>query len=320
MAAHHDLIGAMLIGSSARGEPGLESDVDVLLFNATAEPGEGRLIRNWQEWHDGYEVDFNEISATAGLDVERILRDAYWVSGMYEGSILLDPEGRLGGAQRQVRRAFLDPGRLQQRLQPVLHVVRRNIGELRAAVGSGNRPEFCRAMSFALWTVCDALLVRASRSPSRFHGSERLESIVPDEHGAMLRQEGTVEMPPHVAAGHLDWLSSHGVVGCETLAKLRSMAARGRHREALHIAFTFLGGHVKDASRSGDRHKAALAWETASAWLARMGWDAEVLAAKAREVDRFVEHVCRLCGDGNARNFKHSRHRVSGARKAQVRG
>lgn len=301
MAAEPDLIGAMLFGSSARGDVGPESDVDVLLFNA-AGAGDDWLIRHWHERHDGYEVEFNEISAAAGLDVERTLADAYWVSGVYDGSILLDPRGLLATAQRQVRAAYLDPEGIRRRLRPVLRAVAGNLRDLHAAVESGDPAEFCRAMGFALWNICDALLVHCGRSPSRFHGLERLRPIEPGGHDAILRLESAVEMPPDVAAGHLEFLADRGVLGGGTLAKLRSMAARGCHREAFHIAFvSCLSGLVKEARRDADASKAERARAATGAWLSRLRWGDHVLAAKARQVERFAEQVCRLCDGGQPR-------------------
>jgi len=99
------------------------------------------------------------------------------------------------------------------------------------------------------------------------------------------------------ATDHLDWLATHGIVVGGELATLRGLAARGRHREALHIAFTCLGLVIKDAARSGDDGRIASTRVTATAWLARLGWPANVLTAKSHELDRFVERLCQVCLD-----------------------
>ncbi|MCC6353569.1 MAG: nucleotidyltransferase domain-containing protein [Verrucomicrobiae bacterium] len=297
MAENPGIIGVMLIGSSARGEARPESDVDLLLFNATTMCDDW-LVRHYYESHDGYMIECNEIAASAGLDVEKALSDAYWVSGVHDGLVLLDPQGRLTSAQQRIRAAFMEPARLRRRLGPVIETVGRNVQGLHGAVEAKDRAVFCWRLSFALWTIGDALLVRRGRAPSRFHGLERLRASDPDEWRTMLQLQGLAEVSAAEALEQLAFFEERRVIVGGTLGAFRGMAGRGAHREALHVAWSELGLFIRERVRAGEEGGLAAAGATAEKWLSRLGWDDDVLAAKAPELAGFFAHVGWACDGG----------------------
>lgn len=297
MAENPGIIGVMLIGSSARGEARPESDVDLLLFNATT-PCEDWSIRHDHESHDGYAVECNEIAASAGLDTEKALSDAYWVSGVHDGLILLDPWGLLASAQERIREAFMEPSRLRRRLVPVLETVRRNVEGLHTAVEARDRAAFCWRLSFALWTIVDAMQVRRGRAPSRFHGLERLRATDPDEWRTILQLQRLEEVSAAEALEHLAFFEDRRVICGGTLAALRGMAARGVHQEAMHVAWSELGLFIRERVRAGEESGLTVTKATAQKWLARLNWSEDDMAAKVPRVDRFFGHVEWACDEG----------------------
>lgn len=108
--------------------------------------------------------------------------------------ILFDKNGEFTEVQKVVVEQFMEPKWLRLRLSSFMPSIQRNCQEFSLAVREHNAVEMCRASIFALWTICDALLVRHGVSFSLVRGLQKLGGILPLERDNIVSIEGSSSM------------------------------------------------------------------------------------------------------------------------------
>ena len=113
-----DIIGALVMGSVARGEETEHSDIDLVLI---VEGGEGKGYGRGgiDTWQDGVYIEAKLRPKESYDDLEKVLLNPFTATNMNDALILYDPSGFLTRIQEEVRAVFMEPKWLDVRVQRV---------------------------------------------------------------------------------------------------------------------------------------------------------------------------------------------------------
>jgi predicted nucleotidyltransferase len=299
VAIEPHISGAILMGSTARGDAVPASDVDIRLVIDE----QSGLLRTGgvSRWHEGLFFDVEHVAKGDVSDAAEILADPYLAGSIRDAVILYDRDGALAAVQRAVRAAFMAPEWLGARLAALWPPIARNARELATAARVGDAAEACRALVFALWTACDALLVWRGVSPSWVRGLQKLGQALPAERDTILGLEGTATLTPDqarrflpIARGARDQHSDLVMGAVER--EIDWMMGHALQREALHSLWAGFGLTLKHKLASQEGPERQEAQVQARAWLAQLGWEVETLRERAAQLERYVERLGDLLG------------------------
>ena len=108
-----DLLGVLLFGSVARGEPRDGSDIDLLIVVSDALPLTRRLYERWDEG-PGSRVDERYSPHFVHLPAAAAEAGSIWFEAAVDGLPLCDEGGRISRTLARLRRAMAE-GRLERR-------------------------------------------------------------------------------------------------------------------------------------------------------------------------------------------------------------
>ena len=222
----------------------------------------------------------------------------YLGGSVRDALILFDKTGALAAVQRTVAGRFMESRWLRERLSSLMVPIERNAIEFAVAVRERDEPEICRASGFAMWTICDALLVRFGLSPSWVRGLQKLGDALPLERDCILEFESASTLSPADVSGFLPLFqrgmgAESGVMLC-VRQELEWMVQHELHREALHSLWSGVGLAVRAGMASGKAGEERQAGALARAWLTRIGWNDAELARKVAQLGDCVRHVARV--------------------------
>jgi hypothetical protein len=291
--AHPSIRAAMVAGSVARGDATPASDVDLRLLTDGASTEELGVIGQ-SVWVNGVFVDVECWDATEFDDPETILVDPYHVGAVRDAVILFDHDGRFTRTQAIVADRYLEPAAMAGRLATLTSTIERNCRELAAAIDASDPIETCRAAAFALWTMCDALLVRRGASPNWARGLHKLGVLAPEDAAWIMDVEGSTKMRPARArrlvalheGGH-----TQGDVPRQVQVECEWMIENDLHREAAHALFAGIGLALRRDAGSDDRKTRAAAKRMAKHTLAALSWDDDCLEAKLRAIEERAAEI-----------------------------
>lgn len=111
-----NLMGALLVGSTARGEETAFSDIDLrLIVQPTVDAS---LDRNGIDlWRDGIYIDALPVAWEDYTDLEQILTHPIRANDMNLGMLLYDPTGLLAQRQREAQLLFMTAPYMARRVQ-----------------------------------------------------------------------------------------------------------------------------------------------------------------------------------------------------------
>jgi len=284
----------MVAGSVARGDATPASDVDVRFLTHGASDDELAAIGR-SVWVTGVFVDVECWDATEYGDADAILSDPYRAGAVRDTVVLFDHDGDFTETREVVASRYMEPEALARRVGALAPTVERNCRELAAAIDASDPIETCRAAAFALWTMCDACLVRRGASPNWARGLHKLGSVAPDDAAWIMEVEGSVDMNaaqarpllPLFAAAH----EGDGDVPRQVQAECEWMIENGLHREAAHALFAGIGLALRRDGASEDPETRSAARTLAEETLAALSWEDDCLDAKRRSIEERVAKI-----------------------------
>jgi hypothetical protein len=297
LASDPSVLAAVVGGSVARGDATPASDLDVRFIVDV--PDADRVGgTEWFEWRDCVFVDAAYERLAKYADTESALADPYFAGSIREALILHDQDGVLAEAQADVRERFGEPRWLAARLAQLTQPIERNARDLRPAAAERDHVTVARTAIFALWTVCDALLVLELRSPSWVRSLQKVGDVRPADRNRIVALEGTEALTPERArdliplfrrvAGPEPGLLMDFVVG-----SVEWMIDAGLHREAVHGLWATFALTVGGLWESDDPAARRLAESTCSEWLSLLGWSDAELPARAEALADYAAGVIR---------------------------
>jgi hypothetical protein len=297
LAAERSIVGAVVAGSVARGEATPASDLDVRLIVAGS--GADELAgTNWHEWRDGVFVDVGYEPLAKYSDTDAALADPYFAGSVRDAVLLHDPDGVLAAAQAAVREQFAEPRWLATRLAPLAEPIERNARNLQVAAAEHDHVTVARTATFALWTICDGLLVMELRSPCWLHGLQRVGAVRPADCDRIAALEGTEDLTPERAAAFPAIFRrvadpEPGTLMDFVVRGTEWMIGNGLHREAVQALWAAFALTVCGPADPDDPAARALAESTAREWLALLGWSDPELPARAEAVATYAAEIVR---------------------------
>jgi len=298
MRERDDIIGAYVGGSAARGTATEVSDVDVTLV--VEEAGGHRVkIGGWEE---GVFIDAGYKPREALASIDRVMDDHVGATILRDALIVHDPTGLLTDLQTEVRAVFMQPARVQARVNYGLEFAKRHVAELGEASAREDRLAICKHLWPVLWGAILVPLLRLGVAPSATRIMAQLGEINPALHDQFVKIEGSDRMEPRDVLVLVPAFSEialraslWGRQAQYAVGKAKWMAERGQHREAFHVMCTWSLCAI-DACRASEGDQAVpFLSEQARRWLQAMGWNgSEALAQRTRLIVSLMEEVERL--------------------------
>lgn len=294
-----DIAVVIVTGSAARNDGVETSDIDILVLvdNTTSDKIEREDI---QPWREGIFLDVEYAPSARFSDPTEILKDPFLVGSIRDAVILFDRTGKFAEVQKVVAEQFADPKWLKLRLSSLMPSIQRNCKEFSAAAKECNAGEMCRSSIFALWTICDALLVRHGVSFSWVRGLQKLGEVLPLERDRIMSIEGSSAMTPDEVSGFIP-LFEQGI-GIRPAPmffqhiqnEIGWLIHNGLHREAFHSLWIGFSLTLKGRMNSGEIERQREAQELANSWLARIGWHSEKLSLIERQLGDYADHISQI--------------------------
>ena len=293
-----NIIGVIVTGSTARNDWVETSDIDIrLLISESASSDIER--KNVQICREDVFLDVEYESADTYSAPTKLLKNPYLAGCVREAVILFDKDEMFAGVQRIVAEQFMKPKWLKERLASLIPSIERNCKEFTTAVREHNEVEMCRASIFALWTICDALLVSRGISPSWVRGLQKLEEILPLEREQIINIEGSTAMTLDEVSGFLPLFEQSEGIGTGPMfqhvqREIEWMIQNNLHCEAFHALWIGFGLALRRLMGSDEAEKQRRAQSLARSWLTKINWDGDELKFKERQLDEYVSHILQL--------------------------
>jgi hypothetical protein len=292
-----NITGVIVCGSTARNDGVESSDIDIHILSSddTDIKRQGAAI-----WRDGVFIDAGYVSADRYSDPTDILKDPYLAGAIRYAVILFDRDGAFADVQKEVVDHFMEPKWLKLRLSSLVPSIERNHKQFAVAVKEDNEAEACRTSIFALWTICDALLVRHGISPSWVRGLQKLGKILPLERDQIIDIEGSSDMTPDQVSSLISLFqqSTGPALATQMMQHVQNavewMIQSDLHREALHTLWIAVGLTLRMLMSSDEDDKQRQAQSLAHSWLAKINWRDEMLKSKKTQLGDYVSHVLQL--------------------------
>ena len=298
MRERDDILGAYVGGSAARGAATEVSDVDVTLV--VEEVGEDRVeIGGWEQ---GIFIDAGFTSREALSSVDRVMEDHVSATILRDALIVHDPTGFLTDLQTEIRAVFMEPARVQARVNYGLDFAKRHVSDLGEASATEDPLAIGEHLWPVLWGAILVPLLRLGVAPSATRIMAQLGEISPALHDQFVKIEGSDRMEPRDVLVLVPAFSEialraslWGRQAEYAVGKAEWMAERGQHREAFHVMCTWSLCAI-DACRASEVDQAIpLLREGARTWLHAMGWNgSEALAEKLKLIALLMEEIERL--------------------------
>jgi len=295
-----NITGVFVYGSAARND-GVEcSDIDIrLLVNDSSDKPaqlDGRLT-----WREGIFINAAYVWAADYSNAIELLKHPYLAGGIYDAVILFDKDGVLTKVQKVIIKQFMEPKWLKARLSSLTPGIKRNYATVVNAAREGDEVAICRASIFALWTICDMLLVSQGVSPSWVRGLQKLGAVLPAERERIVEIEGSSVMTPKDVSQFVPFYvegvkPGPGVMFC-VQKEMEWMIDNGLHREALHSLWVGVGIALRThilLAESGETGKQKEARSLARAWLTNVNWRGEELEAKVKQLGAYVNYAIQV--------------------------
>jgi len=292
-----NITGVIVTGSAARNDGVDRSDIDIRLLvnDASDKPvkPEGRLT-----WREGIFIDVAYVSAADYSNTVELLKHPYLAGSIHDAVILFDKSGVLTKVQKVVIKQFMEPTWLKARISSLIPSIKRNWASTLSAAREGDEVAICRAGIFALWTICDMLLVSQGVSPSWVRGLQKLGAVLPAERGRIIEIEGSSVMTPKDVSQFVPFYveginPGPGVMLC-VQKEIEWMIDNGLHREALHSLWVGVGIALRTHMESGETGQQKEARSLARAWLTNVNWRGEELEAKVKQLGAYVNYAIQV--------------------------
>ena len=226
------------------------SDLDVMVV-APAEAGE--RLRRKLLWRDAL-LDVSWLDSRRFRSPEQVLGDYHLAAGLWRGSVVLDPGGRLGSLQRAVAGAYTEPRWIRARCEDALRNALRHLSSVDRPAPLHDR---VTGLLFGAGVTTHVLLVAGLRNPTvrtRYAAVRELlaERSRLDLHEELLRLLGSGEISRARVEQHLDALTELFDVAAQVITTpfpfagdisrvgrpsaidgSRELVERGLHREAV---------------------------------------------------------------------------------------
>ncbi|MBT4498838.1 MAG: nucleotidyltransferase domain-containing protein [Gemmatimonadetes bacterium] len=301
-----DIIGAVVVGSVARGEDTESSDIDLSLIFEGGVEGEIQRSENGT-WRDGVLIDSALKSKESYTDLEKILQNPFQATHMNDALILYDPTGFFTQLQQEVRAVFMEPQWLSKRLQFFLKYAQKGVAGFKNAIAAGDPLEICGNACLILGGVVTIPLLRMGKTPSSTRNLAQLGEISKELRERICVLEGSHEksvddvlalLAPFSEFGTLNEKSLWGGLSEYLIKKVEWMAKNGLSREAFHtmcfwsfFPFSGFGGREKPQLQPEE-------YRLVQSWLEKVGWEGkEVLDAKLQMIESIMKEMEELVVD-----------------------
>lgn len=288
-----DLMGAILVGSSARHEETAFSDVDLRLI-VQAEP-DNALDRNGVDvWRDGIYIDALPVPWNEYTDVEQVLTDPICANDLNSGLILYDPTGNLVKIQHEVQKRFMAPVYVAQRVQASSSRIAPWLHGLQQAITSNDMLNLCFYTGRLVFGLALIPLIQQGISPSSTRHLRQVGQLTPKLHEQLCELESSTQMELasllkcHKIFTQLSYAHATkqwGHLPEYVVKKTEWMVHNGYPREALHAMWINSGFRAKDCLQSQNSSTIETAKRLVEAWLELVGWtDMKIYEAKWQQI------------------------------------
>ena len=256
-----DLEAVVLFGSLVRGDPIPPSDADVLLVSTddSATDREGSMVI------DDVTLDLEHITL-GELDVDRVIRDPYSYGLFQTAIVLCERDHRVRHFLNTLHAAHSDDRELLMRTRSLRHDVDQNCLRLRDALDPFKHEEAVKSLAFAIWCLCEYILVRQAISPGGFRTLSRLRPVDPALYDKLVRLQRSGDVSTKSILELVDVRENDPL--CRQ--KIEWLAMNGFGNEAIHILLISIGLEIKNGSHTDADFRATtslLGW--GKAWLSR---------------------------------------------------
>jgi predicted nucleotidyltransferase len=291
-----NIAAVIVTGSTARNDGIEASDIDIRLLmddiGGKETKHEGGLSRRGDIF-----LDVEYASAAKFRDAADILKDPFLAGSVRDAMILFDRTGEFTEVQKVVVEQFMEDRWLRLRLSSLVPSIQRNCKEFIIAVREHNAAEMCRASIFALWTICDALLVRYGVSLSLVRGLQKLGEVLPLERDKIMSIEGSSSMRSDEVSSFVPLFEQ--AIGIRPAPmffqyiqnEIEWLIHNGLHREAFHSLWIGFGLVLKGHMNSGEAERQRKAQFLAQSWLTKAEWCDEGLKSKEKQLGEYVDHI-----------------------------
>ncbi|MFQ5795445.1 MAG: nucleotidyltransferase domain-containing protein [Candidatus Bipolaricaulia bacterium] len=137
-----DLVGALLVGSVAKGEETEFSDIDLRLIVERVQEDLAKRV-GIDAWREGVYIDAFPVPRKIYTDIEKILEHPIRANDLNTGLILYDPTGVLAQTQKETQAKFMAPKWLAVRVKFLIEPLPQHIFDLQEAIGAKDHLKIC---------------------------------------------------------------------------------------------------------------------------------------------------------------------------------
>lgn len=276
-----NLLGALLVGSTARSEETAFSDIDLRLIVQPAT--DDALDRNGIDtWRDGIYIDALPVTWDDYTDLERILTHPIRANDMNSGLLLHDPTGLLAQRQREAQSLFMAAPYIARRVQSLTGRVTPRLTNMQQAIAVNDQLHLCAYTGRLVFELALIPLIQQGIAPSSTRHLRQLGQIAPLLYDQLCAVEGSAQMAS-AAVRHCHQIFAQLSYACDTtrwghmpdyvVKKMAWMIDNGYEREALHAMWINGGFRVNDCLQSENPATIAAAQQLTQAWLTAVEWN-----------------------------------------------
>lgn len=278
-----DIIGALLVGSVARGEATDTSDIDLCLYVHDTK-GEGP--RDLSCWRDGIYLEAGVVTPE-GLDsLQLVMDNPIHATHIRDALILYDPTGFFGRLQAEVRAAYMEPRWVGKRIAWALDRYGGYLQKLKEAIVREDSFVICEGAVYLFHMAASVPLYACGTTPSSTRQLSLLRQTAPELERRIVRLE--CSLPDQKT----DW---RGMVAVSSqireesnrkdlcglpeymIWKANRLATAGALRDGIDVLWTAVGVSVIGSS---DRQRLQAPLRE---WHAQVGWQSTTdLSEKVR--------------------------------------
>lgn len=275
-----NLMGALLVGSTARGEETAFSDIDLrLIVQPTVDAS---LDRNGIDlWRDGIYIDALPVAWEDYTDLEQILTHPIRANDMNLGMLLYDPTGLLAQRQREAQLLFMTAPYMARRVQSLTERIAPRLTNLQRAITVNDQLHICIYTGRLVFELALIPLIQQGIAPSSTRHLRQLRPIAPRLYDQLCAIEGSTKITLETL-WHCHQIFAQLSSACDStrwghmpdyvVKKMAWMIDNGYEREALHAMWINSGFRVNDCLQSEDPATIAAAQQLTQAWLTAVEW------------------------------------------------
>jgi hypothetical protein len=290
-----DIKGVLLVGSVARNEATAFSDIDLRFIIE----GDTKHLERIDTWRENIYIEGTPESFENYSSLDSILPYPIRANDMNQGQLLYDPEGFFHNLQKEVRKQFIEPHWLSQRVRLIADRIPPGLKNLEQAISEDNALGICHSAGRLVFHLALIPLIARGISPSSTRHLAQLGDVYPVLKQYLCTLEGsdnmtvaqTMDLTNIIEKWEYVQSQKMSHLNCYMLEKSRWMVNNNLHKEAVHALWINSSFKANSTLQIVDLTGRQKGEQLALEWLNTVGWQAAKLKQKLADTTKIWETV-----------------------------